>query len=356
MMLFTLAKIGDFYKILVSDFKNRVLITGGTFEAETKLENLINNMSESIFNSASLIITPNAVKAGKLFSIKPSNGSGDLDVTRATTATRVNESGVIVDVPANVARIDYSTGQPAILVEPQRTNLLLQSDSFANSSWTGSSRVKSNTDIAPDGSLSADTLSDTSTAAYFTKNQTVTVPTNSTVTTSIFIKKTTGAINSYPCISLVFLGVSTKIARLIVDTTLGSFNVSPDSNLSVIGKITSYKGYWRVEMTTTDSGGNTSCQFTIYPSISTNGSTISISAIGDIVCWGAQLELGSNATSYIPTTTAAVTRNADIISKSGLSGITTITETFENGTINVISGSPTTYQMSNGRIKQVIGK
>ena len=71
----------------------------------------------------SLMITPNAIKAGKLYSVIPTNGTGDLDVIRATTATRVNESGNIEVVPANVARIDYSKGQPAILVEPQRTNL-----------------------------------------------------------------------------------------------------------------------------------------------------------------------------------------------------------------------------------------
>lgn len=323
MMLFTL---GGFFKSIISLFKTRVLSDGGNFEAENNLDNQLNTLGSTLFDSASLVITPNGVNTSKLYTIKPNDGTGDLTVTRNTSATRVNESGVIVNVPANVARIDYSTGQPAILVEPQRTNLLLQSDSFANSSWTGNSSVTSNTNIAPDGSLTADTLSDTSTTAYFTKNQTITVTANSTVTTSIFIKKTTGVINSYPCISLVFLGVSTKIARLIVDTTLGSFNVSPDSSLSVIGKITSYNDYWRVEMTTTDSGNNTSCQFTIYPSISTNGSTITMSAVGNIVCWGAQLELGSNATSYIPTTTTAVTRNADVISNTNASTLIGQTE------------------------------
>lgn len=125
MMLFTL---GGIFKSIISLFKTRVLNDGGTFEAETKLENQLNTLGSTLFDSASLVITPNGVKTSKLYTIKPNDGTGDLSVTRATTATRVNESGVIVDVPANVARIDYSTGQPTILVEPQRTNLVFPSD------------------------------------------------------------------------------------------------------------------------------------------------------------------------------------------------------------------------------------
>ena len=116
------------YKAIVSTFKQRVIADAGTFEAETNLENQLNTLGSDLFNSASLVITPNGVKTSKLYSIKPSDGTGDLIVTRNTSAIRVNESGVIVDVPANVARIDYSTGQPAILAEPQRTNLVFPSD------------------------------------------------------------------------------------------------------------------------------------------------------------------------------------------------------------------------------------
>lgn len=125
MMLFTL---GGWIKAIILAFKTRVIADSGTFEAETNLESQLDKIGKDLFDSASLVITPNGVKTSKLYAIKPDNGSGDLTVVRATTATIVNESGVIVDVPANVARIDYSTGQPVILVEPQRTNLVFPSN------------------------------------------------------------------------------------------------------------------------------------------------------------------------------------------------------------------------------------
>ena len=84
----------------------------------------------SLLTQASLIVTPNAVKASKLYSIIPSNGNGDMTVVRATTATRVNSAGIIESVAANVPRLNYDVagGCPSILVEPLRTNRLLNSD------------------------------------------------------------------------------------------------------------------------------------------------------------------------------------------------------------------------------------
>lgn len=216
----------------------------------------------SIYSDASLIVTPNAVKAGKLYSIVPTDGTGDLTVTRATSATRVNSAGLIENVGANIARLDYSNGScPSILVEPQRTNLVFPS---ANAT---------------------------------TQTRTVTATAH----------------------TLSFYGTGTVTLSGVATSTL-------------VG-----------------TGINNKVSLTFTP---TAGSLI-LTVSGSVINW--QLEAGLNATSHIPTTTATVTRNADVISKSGLTGITTITETFENGTTNVITGSPTSYTMSQGRIKNVIG-
>jgi hypothetical protein len=61
------------------------------------------------------------------------------DFTRASSATRVNKQGLIESVNEGIARIDYSDStQGALLLEPQRTNLITQSEAFGNSYWTKS--------------------------------------------------------------------------------------------------------------------------------------------------------------------------------------------------------------------------
>lgn len=115
------------YKAIVSTFKQRVIADAGTFEAEMYLENKLGMFTQTLFSSASYIISPNGYKTSKIYALKPENGSGDLNMVRNTTATRINEYGVREVVPANKVRIDYSNGKPCFLIEPQRTNLVYPS-------------------------------------------------------------------------------------------------------------------------------------------------------------------------------------------------------------------------------------
>ena len=288
----------------------------------------------SIYEQSSLCVTPNAKKAGKLYALK----GADLDVVRATTATYVGSDGLIKTALANEVRFDYTNGScPSILVEPQRTNLLLRSEEFNVSPWgtLGTVTITPNSTIAPNGNNTADLILGNNASSSISQIYSGSI--GVVYTSSFFIKN-----NNSTQSQLLIRNAST-----VVDATL-NWTGSVLSSITNTTGITTFKSYnngWYRIMSTYTSV-EAAQRPRILPTLSTNQS---------VYIWGAQLEAGANATSYIQTVASSVTRNADVISKSGLSGITSITETFENGTTNVISGSPTSYTMSQGRIKHVIG-
>lgn len=300
----------------------------------------------SLFDQASLIITPSAQKAGKLYAIKPTSGAGDLDVVRATSATRVNSAGLIEVVGNNVPRLDYTNGScPSILVEPQRTNLLLRSEEFDNASWSknASSTISANTTISANGTLTADTFQASNLAFGGILRQIHSVTSGVAYTLSFFIKK-----NNYRYVGIRF-NTSTNLQRFPnydFDTdTLNKQGVTCD-----LSRVLFPNGWVRIILTYTSTTTAGTCDIALTTS---NGDTATaLTGNEKVDVWGAQLEAGSNATSYIPTVGSAMTRNADVITLTGLSGSSVITETFENNTTNIIT-NPTSYQMSQGRIKLV---
>jgi hypothetical protein len=244
----------------------------------------------SLFESASLVVTPNGAKASKLYAIKPTSGAGDLSVTRATTATRVNSAGLIESVASNVPRLDYTNGScPSILVEPQRTNLLRYSqdltqwDIFAAS---GAITRTANYAISPDGTSNATRIQNSGgTTVQWTYQNIL----HSTNVFTLWYKRT-GSVNQT---FRIFSNNGTNHSPNITATdTWQKYTYSFSGLLTIPVGIT------------TDSSGNAS----------------------DILIYGGQIEAGSYATSYIPTTSASVTRNADVISKTGISSLIGQTE------------------------------
>jgi hypothetical protein len=89
------------------------------------------------YDSASLLVTPNGYKASKIYSAKPTDGTGDLAFSRASTAMRRNSAGLWEEVANNVPRLQYPVGGgcPSWLFEPQATNSILYSTDFSNAAW-----------------------------------------------------------------------------------------------------------------------------------------------------------------------------------------------------------------------------
>ena len=86
-----------------------------------------------------LAMIPSGYKAKKVYSVLPTDGSGDLKFSRTTNGTRVNQNGLIETVAGDVPRLDYTDGScPSLLLEPSSINLITQSESFANTYWNKS--------------------------------------------------------------------------------------------------------------------------------------------------------------------------------------------------------------------------
>jgi hypothetical protein len=265
----------------------------------------------SLLDKASLIVTPNAVKESKLYSVVPSSGAGDMDVVRATTATRVNSAGLIESVAVNVPRIDYTNGScPSLLVEPQRSNLLTYSEQFDDASWSKAAiTVTANSVVSPSGVQNADTLT---TSAYPStsvgKNNTLSA-TNHTL--SCYVKA--GSVSTFR-LDLVTAGFalgSNCIFNLsTVSTTITNYGTTTGSTATItsVGN-----GWYR-------------CTLTVLTTAVVYFSQLYPAANGSVYAWGVQLEAGSYPTSYIPTVASSVTRNADVISKTGISSLIGQTE------------------------------
>ena len=272
----------------------------------------------STYTDASLIVTPNGKKAGKLYSLKGS----DLDVVRATTATYVGSDGLIKTALANEVRFDYKNGScPSILVEPQRTNLFLRSQEFDNASWSKiASTITANTTTSPNGNINADTIFETATTDNHGVFQTASLTNATSYTVSFFIKP-----NGRNWVSVRFLALNGVFVASNVwfDISNGTIGTT-DSGITATIQA-SANGFYRITATRTTSATGTGF-VGLYLAQSNNSQSYTGSTSSGIFIYGAQLEAGTNATSYIPTVASSVTRNADVISKTGISDLIGQTE------------------------------
>ncbi len=291
----------------------------------------------SLLTQASLIVTPTAEKAGKLYSVVPSNGNGDMDVVRNTTATRVNSLGLIENVPVNEPRLNYEAGSPSILIEPQRTNLALRSEEFNDVFWgKANATINTNTTTAPNGTLTADKLVENTTLAQHAVTRTVTSISNQTATLSIYLKRDgrdSATIfifdNSYAN------GFGTNVNLLTGTITL---NYNQGTGVRLDSSITNVGNDW-YRCTITGIVGGTSNNIAVYTAIG-NNTIYAGDGTSGVFIWGAQLELGAYPTSYIPTLGSAITRNADLLTRANIFTNNLITSAGGTWFIHLINNIP----------------
>jgi molybdopterin-binding protein len=276
----------------------------------------------------SLLIVPQFYKDGNLYQDVPPFVAEDstmrFTVTRATTATRVNSSGLIESIASGVPRIDW-LGQscPGLLVEPSATNFARWVNQMtAQDTPTASGGMTITTGstdfLAPDGTSGSITkyvggaASGATQYAYYTGGIIVTASGQHTF--SLFVKR--GATNP-----LTFCALSFAAYTGGSGTSSSYFNLASGTALTAGASVQDYgDGWYRlISAPYTIASGDLSGNL-IFSMAEGNGD-VSFPASGALnltaYIWGAQLETGSVATTYIPTTTGAGSRAADVISASG---------------------------------------
>jgi hypothetical protein len=232
--------------------------------------------------------------------------------TRASTGTFVGSNGLLQSATTNEARFDHNptTGESlGLLVEEARTNLVLRSEEFGTTWTTSNLTVTSNSETAPNGTLTADTLvEDTATSAHAV-NQPISVVSGTAYTLSCYAKP---AGRNFA--QLLMLGGFAANITAIFDITTGAVGTtagSPTVTSTNVGN-----GWYRLSITATATS-TTSTAIQLRPSSSSSSAFYQGNGTSGIHVWGAQLEAGAFPTSYIPTTSATVTRAADVASITG---------------------------------------
>jgi len=263
-----------------------------------------------------LALIPSGYKGGDgegtVYSILPNDASGDFDYERNGYATRVRKDGLIEELTVDdTPRLDWlNSNCPSLLLEPQRTNLILFSEQFSGTNWdTLNTTITSNTVISPNGTMTANTLQRTSTSASYRRNTISKSASAITYTTSMFIKKGSG---NYFALRTQGLYPSRAIFRFRFDTE-EIYNAEEFSNFTILdyGVENYSNGWYRLHFTYT-SDTHTDLRIVFTPRES-NGNVVApdTSDSSYAYVWGAQTEVANYVSSYIKTEASAVTRLKD---------------------------------------------
>ena len=270
--------------------------TNKLFNRSTYYENsdATDKILANIPNKASIVFTATGYSQDKIGSAIPVDANGDFDFHRESTATRVNEAGLIEASQGNdTPRIDFTTGEGAFLIEPQSTNLITKSEQPAN--WT----------YTEFGSGSAGTIT-TGKVDMFGGTNAVQVdfPSDAENVSINFGIATSSASSSTSYATSIYIKLLTSGTKNIQFRTGASANTIAINSTDFV----------RYTATGTRSS-NESFHLKLRPSQSTSSGGFSM-----IICQP-QEETSTFVTSYIPTTNSEVTRIGERANSSGNSDL-----------------------------------
>lgn len=248
--------------------------------------------------------------------------------TRASTAGYYGSDGYYKTAASGVARIDYNPETLAVrglLIEPQSTNLVLYSEDLRNTAEAGATRPWSQFGDSDTEVALVTTTKFTGVSGSVSKLRCSTTTAVQRQTSQAFA----GADNTVYCVSCIVKAAEVSRVRLNFSTKALTypnvdFNLLTGSVVFTSGTLVAYgievlrDGYYRCWLSANTLTGAGAPAVTIQL-MSTAGGNYT-GAIGDgLLVDAVQAELGTYPTSYIPTTTAQVTRIVDRAEVTNLS-------------------------------------
>jgi hypothetical protein len=285
-------------------------------------------------------------------------GQSLITFTRASSATFIDSAGTLQTAAVDVPRFDHNptTGESlGLLVEEARTNLLVRSEEFDNASWSKVlATVTANQTTAPDGTSNADKLIGNATLDGHYVQQNISGATSGiSYTSAVFAKASEltrfellHAVGS----TLYAQGYDLSNGTLLTRVTAGT-TAATGGFIQAVGN-----GWYRCGITQTSDGTTGAVRLTLR-----SGNSVAFDATSQgAFFWGAQLEVGAFATSYIPTTTAAATRSADVASITGANFSSWYRQDegtiYYDGTVSQgLAVFPWFYNITDGTINNSIG-
>jgi hypothetical protein len=244
--------------------------------------------------------------------------------SRASTGTYFNSSGVLTSAAINAPRFDHTYNGTSwisrgLLVEEQRTNLQLASSDLGNGSyWSNlNMSISANSGSAPDGTATADFLvpsAGTGTKYIYSNPTPYTKTAGANNAVSIFAKSSDFQYITIQALdngSGAYIHAGFDLLNGIVGSSAtGGGATFVSSSIQNVGN-----GWYRCVIVGSSSGTQGRIAIGV-------GGNATLTSTGDGVkgafIWGVQAEDNvSFPTSYIPTTTASVTRSADVCQITG---------------------------------------
>jgi hypothetical protein len=226
-------------------------------------------------------------------------------------------------------RFDYdpvTLAPRGLLIEEARTNVLRYSEQIDNADWTKvGATISTNATAAPDGTTNADNfrlnagvavttasggLFTAALSAYFSEASAGAL-TAAAHTASIYVKAASGLSHIQLRVSLsVTLNPSVTNGLITVRLADGVITDNP----SGLGSVQNAgNGWWRITLPFTA----TAAVHYVGCWVWNSSSIASATGTEGYFIWGAQLEAGTFATSYIPTVASTVSRSADVATMTG---------------------------------------